>query len=243
MIVDTIMTIFGVLYLLCTTTFTFFGLLVVIGLLIYSNRSKQREFDRIDASSSKEKTHRQDQKCPVGPSSCAKGATLRGLCPAAQSPATSEAELSVEQIKFILKSDKASAPERGTAYSAGYDLKSVETCIIPAKSHKPIKTDIVVVLPKNTCGRIASRSGLSFKNGIEVGAGVIDEDYRNELMINLYNHSDEEFCVEENQRIAQLIVHRIAYPDTLVEDVNGNIRTNNTCIRPIRGLGGFGSTG
>jgi dUTP pyrophosphatase len=224
MIVDTIMTIFGVLYLLCTTTFTFFGLLVVIGFLIYSNRSKQREFDRIDASSSKEKTHRQDQTCPVG-------------------PATSEAELSVEQIKFILKSDKASAPERGTAYSAGYDLKSVETCIIPAKSHKPIKTDIVVVLPKNTSGRIASRSGLSFKNGIEVGAGVIDEDYRNELMINLYNHSDEDFCVKENQRIAQLIVHRIAYPDTLVEDVNGNIRANNTCIRPIRGLGGFGSTG
>jgi dUTP pyrophosphatase len=220
MIVDTMMTIFGVLYLLCTTTFTFFGLLVVIGFLCSNNRFKQCcKFDDIVERRTSQ-SHQKDKICPA-----------------------SETEPSVEQIKFILKSDKASAPERGTAYSAGYDLKSVETCIVPAKSHKSIKTDIAVVLPKNTCGRIASRSGLSFKNGIEVGAGVIDEDYRNELMINLYNHSDKDFCVEESQRIAQLIVHRIAYPDTLVEDVNGNIRANNTCIRSIRGLGGFGSTG
>ena len=199
MIVDTIMTIFGTLYLLCTTTFTFFGLLVVIGFLIYSNRSEQRNVPSLV----------ERETCPVG-------------------QATSKAELSVEQIKFILKSNKASTPQRGTAYSAGYDLKSVETCIIPAKSRKSIKTDVAVILPKNTCGRIASRSGLSFKNGIEVGAGVIDEDYRNELMINLYNHSDEDFLVEESQRIAQLIVHRIAYPDTLVEDVAGNVRVDNT---------------
>jgi dUTP pyrophosphatase len=181
MIVDT------TLYLLFTATVAFCGLLVVVGFLIYSNRS--------------------------------------------------------QQIKFILKSRKAAIPQRGTVFSAGYDLKSVQTCIIPAKSHKSIKTDIQVILPKNTCGRIASRSGLSFTNGIEVGAGTIDEDYRGELLVNLHNHSNVDFCVEENQRIAQFIVHKIAYLDTLVEDVNGSVTTNNTCIRPIRGLGGFGSTG
>lgn len=149
---------------------------------------------------------------------------------------------SIKKIKFIL-GEKASKPERGTKLSAGYDLRSSESCVIPARSYKAVKTGIKVILPKNTYGRIASRSGLSFKNGIEVGAGVVDEDYRNELMVILYNHSDIEFVVEETHRIAQLIVEQVVYPSTLIEDVNGKICAVDTCIRSIRGLGGFGSTG
>jgi dUTP pyrophosphatase len=151
---------------------------------------------------------------------------------------------SKEQIKFILTSDKALSPERGTKKSAGYDLKSCENITIPARSHKAIKTGVQVRLPLDTYGRIASRSGLSFKNGIEVGAGVVDEDYRNELMVILHNHSDNDFKVEEGSRIAQLIVERVVYPTTLIEDQGGNIKvTTDSCIRLIRGLGGFGSTG
>jgi dUTP pyrophosphatase len=148
-----------------------------------------------------------------------------------------------EQIKFILINDKALPPERGTKKSAGYDLKSCEDNVIPARSHKAIKTGIQVRLPSNTYGRIASRSGLSFKHGIEVGAGVVDEDYCNELMVILHNHSDEDFKVEEGARIAQLIVQKIAYPTTLVEDKYGHVQVVDNCIRVVRGLGGFGSTG
>lgn len=148
-----------------------------------------------------------------------------------------------EEIKFILTNNKAFIPERGTKKSAGYDLKSCENNIILARSHKAIKTGVQVRLPLNTYGRIASRSGLSFTNGIEVGAGVVDEDYRNELMVILHNHSDHDFKVEEGSRIAQLVVERVVYPTTLVEDKDGNIQINDTCIRLIRGLGGFGSTG
>lgn len=148
-----------------------------------------------------------------------------------------------EEIKFILTNDRALSPERGTKKSAGYDLKSCENNIILARSHKAIKTGVQVRLPLDTYGRIASRSGLSFKNGIEVGAGVVDEDYRNELMVILHNHSDEDFEVEEGSRIAQFIVERVVYPTTLVEDKDGNIKVTDTCIRLIRGLGGFGSTG
>jgi len=149
----------------------------------------------------------------------------------------------LDKIKFILTSDKACAPERGTVRSAGYDLKSSEKTIIPPRSHKAIKTGVKVILPRDTYGRVASRSGLSFKHGIEVGAGVIDEDYRNELMVILHNHSNKEFKVEEGHRIAQLIVERVYYPTTMIEDINGEIKVKKECIRTIRGLGGFGSTG
>lgn len=147
------------------------------------------------------------------------------------------------KIKFILTNDQVEAPKRGTRRSAGYDLKASETCIIPARSHKSVKTGLKVILPNNTYGRIASRSGLSFTYGIEVGAGVIDEDYCNELMVILYNHSDVDFKVEKQDRIAQLIVEKVIYPTTMIEDVNGYVETINTSIRSIRGLGGFGSTG
>lgn len=210
MIVDISMTIFGILYVLFTTTFAFLGLIAVT---IYLFRMRLQD-------ETPSQTHRKG--------SSAEGQNVEGQ--------------NVEEIKFVLKSDKAAVPRRATACSAGYDLSSVEKCVVPAKSHKAIKTDVGVVLPKNTYGRIASRSGLSFKNGVEVGAGTIDEDYRGELMVNLYNHSNVDFCVQPNQRIAQLIVQRIAYPHTLVEDVNGNIHPDNTSIRAIRGIGGFGSS-
>jgi dUTP pyrophosphatase len=148
-----------------------------------------------------------------------------------------------QKLKFILTHEDASSPKRGTQLSAGYDLKSSVECTIPARSHKAIKTGVMVILPSNTYGRIASRSGLSFKNGIEVGAGVIDEDYRNELMVILHNHSDKDFKIEKQDRIAQLIVEPVVYPTTVIENVNGEIETITSSIRQIRGLGGFGSTG
>ncbi|CCV01952.1 hypothetical protein IIV22A_108R [Invertebrate iridescent virus 22] len=148
-----------------------------------------------------------------------------------------------KKIKFILTHENATVPQKGTSKSAGYDLKSIENCIIPARSHRAVKIGLKVELPPNTYGRIASRSGLSFKNGIEVGAGVVDEDYRDNLMVILHNHSDVDFKIEIKDRIAQLIVENVVVGTTLIEDINGTITTTYSCIRGIRGLGGFGSTG
>lgn len=147
-----------------------------------------------------------------------------------------------KKIKFILTHENAGPPQKGTSKSAGYDLRSIEKCVISARSHLAIKTGLKIELPANTYGRIASRSGLSFKHGIEVGAGVIDEDYTNELMIILHNHSDIDFKVEVGDRIAQIIVEPVVVGTTLIQNINGMVNTIYSCTR-IRGLGGFGSTG
>jgi dUTP pyrophosphatase len=145
------------------------------------------------------------------------------------------------QVKFAL-SDTASMPQRATKRSAGYDLKASEQCIIPPRSHRKIKTGVRVTLPPNTYGRIASRSGLSVKHGLEVGAGTIDEDYENEVVINLYNHSDVEYIVEQQHRIAHLIIQPCAYPTTIVSWPNGQQTVQQEPTR-VRGMNGLGSTG
>jgi dUTP pyrophosphatase len=157
----------------------------------------------------------------------------------AYSPQSSEPK--VEEIKFTL-TDNASMPQRATIRSAGYDLKASEHCVIPPRSHRKIRTGVQVTLPSNTYGRIASRSGLSVKHGLEVGAGIIDEDYENEIMVNLFNHSDIEYIVEQQHRIAQLIVQPCMYPTTIVNWSNGQQTIQQEPTR-VRGMNGFGSTG
>ena len=91
-----------------------------------------------------------------------------------------------------------------------------------------------MVVPHGTYGRVAPRSGLASKHFIDVGAGVIDEDYRGLLGVVLFNHSDTSFKVEQGDRIAQFICEKIAYPELL--EVTEFDVTN-------RGTQGFGSTG
>lgn len=81
---------------------------------------------------------------------------------------------------------------------------------------------------------IAPRSGLAWKHSIDVGAGVIDADYRGPVGVILFNHSDVDFEVKIGDRIAQLIIEKIIVPD--VEEVDDLDST-------VRGSGGFGSTG
>lgn len=95
-------------------------------------------------------------------------------------------------------------------------------------------TDIQVQLPEGCYGRVAPRSGLAVKNFIDVGAGVVDEDYRGNLGVVLFNHSDTEFKVARGDRIAQFICERIFYPE--LEEATSLTETE-------RGAGGFGSTG
>lgn len=111
---------------------------------------------------------------------------------------------------------------------------SAYDCVIPARGKSIVKTDIQIELPEGCYGRIAPRSGLAAKNSIDVGAGVIDEDYRGNVGVVLFNHSDVAFSVVKGDRIAQLICERIFYPT--LEEVKSLSETE-------RGAGGFGSTG
>lgn len=118
--------------------------------------------------------------------------------------------------------------------AAGFDLKSAYDVVIPKHGKELIMTDLKLQLPAGCYGRIAPRSGLAVKNFIDVGAGVIDNDYKGNIGIVLFNHSDTAFVVNKGDRIAQLICEKIFYP-TLIEVT--------TMTDTERGNKGFGSTG
>ncbi|KAJ6664117.1 hypothetical protein lerEdw1_008332 [Lerista edwardsae] len=139
-----------------------------------------------------------------------------------------------QRLRFAKLSENAFAPSRGSSRAAGYDLYSAYDCEIPASGKAVVKTDIQIALPSGCYGRIAPRSGLAAKHFIDVGAGVIDEDYRGNVGVVLFNFGKESFKVNKGDRIAQLICERIYYPD--LEEMQVLDDTD-------RGSGGFGSTG
>ncbi len=103
-----------------------------------------------------------------------------------------------------------------------------------ARGKAIVPTDLKVAVPPGTYGRVAPRSGLAAKNFIDVGAGVVDEDYRGPLGVVLFNHGDTPFEVKEGDRVAQFICEKIVYPGVVEVD---------TLDDTDRGEGGFGSTG
>ncbi|XP_037711916.1 deoxyuridine 5'-triphosphate nucleotidohydrolase [Drosophila subpulchrella] len=137
-------------------------------------------------------------------------------------------------LKFAKLTENALEPVRGSAKAAGVDLRSAYDLVVPARGKAIVKTDLQVHVPEGSYGRVAPRSGLAVKNFIDVGAGVVDEDYRGNLGVVLFNHSDVEFEVKRGDRIAQFICERIFYPELQLVD-----KLEDT----ERGEGGFGSTG
>ncbi|XP_004396582.1 PREDICTED: deoxyuridine 5'-triphosphate nucleotidohydrolase, mitochondrial isoform X2 [Odobenus rosmarus divergens] len=138
------------------------------------------------------------------------------------------------RLRFVRLSEHATAPTKGSARAAGYDLYSAYDYTLPPMEKALVKTDIQVALPSGCYGRVAPRSGLAAKHFIDVGAGVIDEDYRGNVGVVLFNFGKEKFQVKKGDRIAQLICERIFYPE--IEEVQVLDDTE-------RGSGGFGSTG
>lgn len=112
-------------------------------------------------------------------------------------------------FKVKLLNNDAKTPIKGSRFSAGLDLFSSEDFKIDPWDRRLISTGISIELPEGTYGRIAPRSGLAVKNGIQVGAGVIDRDYRGEIKVLLFNLSNEEFQGKKGDRIAQLILEKI----------------------------------
>ena len=89
----------------------------------------------------------------------------------------------IEKLKFKKLREDAFIPTKGSKLAVGYDLYSVEDKIIKSKSREMIHTGLSVAIPINSYGRVAPRSGLTWKHFIDVGAGVIDSDYRGECKL------------------------------------------------------------
>ena len=104
-------------------------------------------------------------------------------------------------LKVQKLTNNVALPKRSTAGAAGYDLCASQDCIIPAKGKGLVKTELSISFPPGLYARIAPRSGLALKRFIDVGAGVVDADYRGEVGVVLFNHGDHDFEVKMGDRI------------------------------------------
>jgi len=118
-------------------------------------------------------------------------------------------------FKVALVHVNAQVPTRATSLSAGMDLYSACNLVILPQSIGLVCTGIKVSMDKDVYGRIAPRSSLSLRH-ISIGGGVIDADYTGEIIVVLFNnHSTDTFEVNIGDRVAQLILEKIAYHDII----------------------------
>jgi dUTP pyrophosphatase len=151
-----------------------------------------------------------------------------------QNRTMSSSSSSMATLRVKRLSDNAVLPVRGSEWAAGYDLSASQAKTIPPGGRAVVPTDLSIACPAGTYGRVAPRSGLTVKQGIHVGAGVIDADYRGPVGVVLFNLGDQPFEVQPGDRIAQLILESIVMaPVEEVEELDDT----------VRGDGGFGSTG
>jgi len=137
-------------------------------------------------------------------------------------------------LRFKQLNPRAVLPKRGSALAAGLDVCSIEDLKIDPKQRVMARTGLAVAVPQGFYGRVAPRSGLAAKNGLDVLAGVIDSDYRGEVCCLLYNTGDETINLPAGSKICQLIVEQIITPEAeWAADLD----------ETARGAGGFGSTG
>jgi dUTP pyrophosphatase len=114
-------------------------------------------------------------------------------------------------------SQNATIPTKGSEKSAGFDLYSAYSTKINAQKGGLVLTDIAIKMPDGIYARIASRSGLTSLFNINVGAGVVDPDYRGNIMVYLFNHGCIDFIINQGDRIAQIIFEKFLDNAELVE--------------------------
>ena len=140
-------------------------------------------------------------------------------------------------VKIKKLDERATVPTYGTEYSAGADLYNLneEVCLLPGET-KLIHTGIALEIPEGYVGLIFARSGLATKRGLAPAnkVGVIDSDYRGEIMVALHNHSSSEQKVDSGERVAQI---------SIVPFLKAEFTETETLSQTLRGDGGFGSTG
>lgn len=142
------------------------------------------------------------------------------------------------KIRFKKLSEKAQMPQYGTEFAAGADLYACmeEPLTIAAGATEFVHTGIAMEIPTGLVGLVYARSGLACKKGLAPAnkVGVIDSDYRGEIMVALHNHSKEDITIDAGERVAQMVIAPYFYAE--YEEVDELEDTS-------RGEGGFGSTG
>jgi dUTP pyrophosphatase len=137
-------------------------------------------------------------------------------------------------LTFKRLDSNATLPTRGSSLAAGLDIYCIEEITVGPRERHLAKTGLAVAIPEGYYGRLAPRSGLAMKKGLDVLSGVIDPDYRGEIGCLLYNTSDETIHLPAQSKICQLIIEKIGMPTAVwAEDLTDT----------ARGSGGFGSTG
>ena len=143
-----------------------------------------------------------------------------------------------QEIKFIKLDENATVPSYGTEFSAGADLYALpgQEIVLSPNETTLVHTGIAMEIPEGFAGFVFARSGIATKRGLAPAnkVGVIDSDYRGEIMVALHNHSNSAQTIAEGERIAQLVIA----PFLTVEYTETDA-LNDT----VRGAGGFGSTG
>ena len=146
----------------------------------------------------------------------------------------------MESVKVWFKklNDRATAPKYSTEYSAGADLAACmdEAVVIEPGDTQFIPTGLAMEIPEGCVGLIYARSGLACKKGLAPAnkVGVIDSDYRGEIMVALHNHSNRELVVHDGDRIAQMVITPYYF---------GEFDEAAELQDTVRNEGGFGSTG
>ena len=138
------------------------------------------------------------------------------------------------EVKVERLTKSARLPKRHHPGDAAYDIYADEEKSIPKGEVQLVSTGIAIALPNDQMyARIAPRSGLAVKHGIDTFAGVIDSGYRGEVKVALFNAGREDYQVKKGDRIAQMIITPILTPDMVESEGEGIPRAS----------GGFGSTG
>jgi len=133
----------------------------------------------------------------------------------------------------------AQIPTKGTPSSAGFDVYCIETKTITSKCQEVFNTGIAMKIPEGLYVRVAPRSGLAFRNQLNVHAGVIDSDFTDEIKVMLFNHSNADVTLEAGTRIAQLIFEK--YEPTINFVETDELVLTERCDGVT--YGGLGSTG
>ena len=140
------------------------------------------------------------------------------------------------QVKLKKLDERAILPTRGSTAAAGLDLYALDGVTVGAGETVLVHTGIALAIPEGYAGFIYARSGIATKRGLAPAnkVGVIDADYRGEIMVALHNHSMTEQTVDAGERVAQLVVAPFLSVElTVVEALDETERAS----------GGFGSTG
>ena len=132
--------------------------------------------------------------------------------------------------------ENATVPTYGSVSAAGADLYSCETVTVAPGETVLVHTGIAMAIPDGYVGLIYARSGLATKRGLAPAnkVGVVDADYRGEVMVALHNHGTVEQTIEAGERIAQMVIAPF---------ITANFIESETLDDTVRGAGGFGSTG